>query len=62
MFIKETALLSAVLFSLLISGCNNDIFIENSDLPANTTIDIDGDGGGWSSTITIDCLTRIYVD
>lgn len=62
MFIKETALLPAVLFSLLISGCNNDIFIENSDLPANTTIDIDGDGGGWSSPFSRDGLTRIYVD
>jgi len=62
MFMKETAFLSAVLFSLLISGCNNDIFIENSDLPAHTTIAIYGDGGGWSSPFSRDGLTRIYID
>lgn len=51
-----------LLVSIITSACNNDIFTENQDLPEITNITIDGDGGEWSSVLSLKGLTHIYID
>ena len=48
-------------FILLFSGCNNDIFIENEELPDNLWIPLKADGDQWSSTFSRKGLERVYI-
>lgn len=50
------------IFSLFISSCNSDIFVENEDLPKSTDVTIDGDGGQWSTNYSRKGLIKISLD
>lgn len=50
--------ISAIVFT----GCNNDIFIESSQLPDETHITLDGNGDGWSVPLPRHGLKRVYID
>ncbi|MDE7346489.1 MAG: hypothetical protein K2N48_07090 [Muribaculaceae bacterium] len=54
--------LSTLLIALIVSSCNNDIFIESENLPDITDITLDGNGEQWSSAFSRKGLTRIYVN
>lgn len=43
----------------LFGGCNSDIFLDEDDLPANTSVTLEGDGGEWSSRFFRKGLTGI---
>ncbi len=59
---KFTSCIIAATIALLVSGCNNDIFVENADLPDYTDISIEGDGGLWSSAFSRKGLVSISID
>lgn len=46
----------------LFSGCNNEIFLDDNQLPVYTEISIDGDNGSWSIPISRKGLNRIYIN
>ncbi len=59
MKVKQTTMIMSMLVALLLSGCNNDIFVDAQPLPENSEITIEGDGGSWSTIIPRDGLTSI---
>ncbi|MDE6479288.1 MAG: hypothetical protein K2L45_03385 [Muribaculaceae bacterium] len=46
----------------LLSSCNNDIFLGDSQLPNFTDVIIVGDNGSWSTPISRKGLSRVYID
>lgn len=54
-----TAIIYLCLVSLT-SACNDDVFIENTDLPEYSEITISGDDGYWSRAYNRKGLERIY--
>ena len=46
---------------LVVSSCNNEVFIDRVDLPDEVEVTIEGDGGQWSASISRKGLERIYV-
>ena len=50
----------SVLFLLLATGCNSEIFTENKNLRDITQVTIEGDGGQWSTPFSREGLMNIY--
>lgn len=59
---RNVSYLLTLLIALIVSSCNNDIFIESEDLPDITDIALDGNGDRWSSSFSRKGLSRIYVN
>lgn len=59
---RNISYLFSIFVALLMTTCNNDIFIEIENLPDVTYITLDGNGGEWSSAFSRKRLTRIYVN
>ena len=52
----------SVAFCIIATACNDEIFVDRSDLPEITDIVIEGDGGQWSSVFSRKGLERISID
>lgn len=59
---RNISYLLTLLAALIVSSCNNAIFIESENLPDVTDITLDGNGEQWSSAFSRKGLTRIYVN
>lgn len=59
---KHFSFLVAFFLSIIASGCNSDIFIDEVQLPYETTVDVEGDGGEWMMAIPTTSLRRLVVD
>ncbi|MDE6547475.1 MAG: hypothetical protein K2L22_00625 [Muribaculaceae bacterium] len=60
--ITSISYLLTLLIALIVSSCNNDIFIESENLPDTTDITLDGNGEQWSSAFSRKGLTRVYIN
>ncbi|MDE6340980.1 MAG: hypothetical protein K2K93_01555 [Muribaculaceae bacterium] len=47
---------------LLVSACNDSIFVDDTDLPDDTHVLLEGDGGEWSAAYSRHGLKRILFD
>lgn len=56
---KKISCLLTQLIALIVSSCNDDIFIDERTLPDSLEISIEGDGGYWSTYIPRDGLINI---
>lgn len=59
---RNISYLLSIFVALLLTTCNNEIFIESENLPDVTYITLDGNGGEWSSAFSRKGLTSIYVN
>lgn len=58
----STSYIAPVVILTLLTGCNNDIFIEGPDLPQDTYAVVEGDGGEVSFTISTTGLESVSLD
>lgn len=59
---KQLIIILLSISAIGFTGCNNDIFIESSQLPDETYITLDGNGDEWSVPLPRYGLKRVYLD
>lgn len=55
-------LITCVVCLVVVTGCNDDIFVKRPDATDNMKIAVEGDGGWWSGPINTKGLKRAYVN
>lgn len=50
------------LLIILFPACNNEIFLDDNQLPDISEVNIEGDSGSWSTPISRQGLSRVYIN
>ena len=62
MYIKHLYCIAILLVTTLLTGCNSDVFLDEPDLPFNTELTIEGDGGVAVCRIPVKALQHITLN